>query len=195
MSKKILVKLLKKLSIKYNLARSFKSNIHFIWVPKCAGTSVYNMLNKSCNMVLLHTNDNIKLYSGYGNVTFGHYTYKSLIDNDIFDENKINNFKTFAICRSPYTRVVSLYNYFCKVQNYQFTFDYFVNHLSEIDKPGFFNTKNLSQANPQMNWLELNNKTFVRNILRIEEINDLNLFLCKKLGLNNTVQLKTKYIL
>lgn len=95
----------------------------FIHVPKCAGTSMKNAL-KSCGFRLTHVDvqpDDIR--SGfYKNGTAARM--RKHIDPDLWQRSM-----KFAVCRNPYDRLVSGWN-FCRKQGHlDVPFDYFVRNL------------------------------------------------------------------
>ena len=131
----------------------------FIWIPKTAGTSLYDAL-AAVGCPKLKTPELAKLaFSGKGVVTFGHMSYKMLIDrgyvSDKFDKDSMK----FTFVRNPFSRAVSLYYYvqrYITTYNRKPTFLEFLELLDTglYDSVGLYNVKNLSQCNPQARWLE-----------------------------------------
>jgi len=79
----------------------------FIWIPKTGGTSVYNVLSKKDKEFRKHkfSKHREKIEKG----THGHDYVKA-----IYTDEELENFYKFTVVRNPYTRLVSLYNFFRK---------------------------------------------------------------------------------
>ena len=131
-------------------------NSVFIWIPKSAGTSVYEMLGAP---PLLKTEHLIR--SRFANkdlVTFGHVDYGQLLrENYVSSEFDRTAYK-FAFCRNPYARMVSLYFYSQRVGRLstEISFLEFCRQLADqsCEPIGLYNSEGLSQCNPQCCWLE-----------------------------------------
>lgn len=103
--------------------------ITFIWIPKCAGTTINKYFN------LDHQVGNGCFEYNFNNkrsVTFGHADIniikKKKIMSNIFYQN---SFK-FCVVRNPYDRVVSLFHYL--KLNKKYSFDNWVKYLYENKK-------------------------------------------------------------
>ncbi len=83
-------------------------DVVFIWIPKSAGTSIYNAIHAR----KFKTIEKVKYrFCGKGIVTFGHMSYAELLRQGYISEKfDARSFK-FAIVRDPYDRAVSLYEY------------------------------------------------------------------------------------
>lgn len=134
---------------------------YFIHIPKNAGTSIINQFFKLGNKIGTHYNINY---------------YPINIRK-----------KTFAICRNPYTRLVSCYNYFKMKKSYwhsndgstpyglhelydycnKNTFDIFVKDLCIYNK--FTNNIHIL---PQYKWIITPNNEIISKIIKIENINE-----------------------
>jgi len=158
------------LKIKYLLNKTKDKNINFIWIPKTAGSSMYAWLNKEIDMVKLHRKKRIKAFSNYGTVTFSHYSYKSLLQHNIINSEFHKNSYKFAIIRNPYERANSLFKYLRKMGFHDCNkFNDFLNLCINPEDIGFYNVKNLSQTNKQVDWLFNNGKLICDDIFKIEE--------------------------
>jgi hypothetical protein len=131
----------------------------FIWIPKNAGTSVYEMLHRN-GLVKLKTPRSVRLsFRNRGRVTFGHIDIASLVELGFVSPAFIENAFKFALARDPYARAVSLYRYLSAtvMRNWHErpNFREFLKLLAErhYDRIGLYNDRGLSQANPQVEWL------------------------------------------
>lgn len=95
----------------------------FIHVPKCAGTSVKSVLRQwGFKLILLDVQvDDVK--SGF----YKHGT-AARMHRHIEPAQWARSFK-FAVCRNPYDRLFSGWNYARKKAGVQVSFEYFVRHL------------------------------------------------------------------
>ena len=132
----------------------------FIWIPKSAGTSLFDSLSDEGCQKLKSLELVKKRFSQRGLVTFGHMDYRGLIDagyiSSAFDERA----KKFALTRDPYARAVSLYLYI-RDRHKMFegwrktpSFREFLEMIDRghYDSIGLYNVRGLSQANPQVAW-------------------------------------------
>jgi hypothetical protein len=132
----------------------------FIWIPKNAGTSVYKMLRPH-GLVKLRTTRSARLcFRNSGRVTFGHMAIESLVDLDLVSRDFVDRAFKFAFSRDPYARAASLYRYLLDthvLRNWheQPTFGEFLRLIADglYDRIGAYNSRGLSQCNPQVEWL------------------------------------------
>jgi hypothetical protein len=143
--------------------RSWHSASHpdsiFIWIPKNAGTSVFTALHAH-GMIKLKSPENVARYfRNSGRVTFGHMAVKPLVADGLVSPQFIRSAFKFAIVRNPYARAVSLYRYLLGplLSNWREppSFADFLGILADgrYDKIGPYNSRGLSQCNPQSEWL------------------------------------------
>lgn len=85
--------------------------IRFIHIKKNGGTSVYKFLRKNSIEVMCGQGTN------FGKVTNQHIPALHYIKEDSWK---------FCVCRNPYTRTVSFYNWILRMKKYNFTFEEFV---------------------------------------------------------------------
>ena len=76
----------------------------FIHIPKNAGTSVCNYLDKKDNNVILKCNS-LKQDIDIEDVHLNHYTYLEIINCNIIDN--YNEYTFFAVVRNPYYKLLS----------------------------------------------------------------------------------------
>ncbi len=149
-------------------------NAIFVWIPKTAGTTIYNAL-RTAGCVKLKTPELAKrAFSGQGIVTFAHLNYSLLVKEGYIDPGFDENSIKFAFVRNPYRRAVSLYFYtqrYITTYNKKPSFLEFLELLSTgfYDSVGLYNVKNLSQCNPQVRWLDGLKMDFIGKVEEIEK--------------------------
>lgn len=126
----------------------------FLWVPKAAGTSVFEWLATEIGMKKLRDQRDFRVFPNRGAVTFGHVHYLSLRSagyvNDAYHAESVR----FTVVRNPYERIVSLYGYLQRHRNYSDDFGTFLYKVEcELPSIGLYNVAGLSQANRQLDWL------------------------------------------
>lgn len=147
-----------------------RKNAVFIWIPKTAGTSLFSILNapKLKNLHRLKYR-----FTGKGVVTFGHMDYARLIKEGYVSPSFDASAFKFAIVRNPYARAVSLYSYLKRVGKLptEQTFLTFCRGLRDegCEPIGLFNTRLLSQCNPQVRWTENVEIQFIGKLESLDE--------------------------
>lgn len=159
--------------LKNQIQFSNGSNLLFIWIPKSAGTSLYTWLNRELGMVKLKEKEDI--VGGFpqcGPVTFGHMDYYQLLEKGFVSEHFHKNAFKFAISRNPFDRSISLYSYLRKLGHFDMSFAAFLEMLENGVEPiGLYNTKGLSQANPQVKWItNPSGQLIVDRIFKLQEL-------------------------
>lgn len=137
------------------------SNGLFIWIPKTAGTSVFEML-RTCGFVKLKSVEDARRYfSGRGRVTFGHMSMSDLLDQGVVGRDFIDSAFVFTVVRNPYARAVSCFNHLNKrgyFSEWKRIPDF--TEFLKIIQSGFFervgprNNRGLAFCNPQSEWLK-----------------------------------------
>lgn len=167
-----------------------RNNILFIWVPKNAGTSIFKLFEPYGCKKYKSIQKTVPKFPGHGFATFGHISIPSLINQKILSKDFVNKAFVFAFVRNPYDRLVSLYYYKGKVRKQfkHYTFENFCDLIlsKEIPPIGYYNTRGLSQANPQYHWLfDKKGNPFFDFLGRVENIQtDINA-LCNAFGLEH----------
>jgi len=164
----------------YFISRS-QPNLLFIWIPKSAGTSIYNAIGAR----KFKTVEKIKhRFCGRGIVTFGHMDYSKLVTEGYIPKKFDENAFKFAIVRDPYDRAVSLYVYLKnrkKLDPDNLSFLDFLRKLNDhgIDPIGLYNFQGLSHCNPQVRWLENIKIDFIGRFESLEhDMNSIQSKLC-----------------
>lgn len=157
-----------------NRIKCFNSpNLLFIWIPKAAGTSIYTWLNEELGMMKLK--DKLSIIGAFpqgGPVTFGHMDYCQLLERGIISEHfHVSAFK-FAVSRNPFDRCISLYSYLRMQGRINVSFSGFLELLETGFEPiGMYNSRGLSQANPQVRWITNHSgKIIVDKIFKVENL-------------------------
>lgn len=150
----------------------------FIWVPKAAGTSVFDMLSHSVGMtkhnvvpdILQKSDDELAKLNA---VTFGHLTTDSLIDLGVLDSRQLEAAFTFGFVRDPFKRVASLFSYLRRQRAIPnvWSMDRFLKAI-EAEKPraGLWNVVGLSQAAPMVDWMRPSKWKGPDLVLRFEDM-------------------------
>lgn len=167
------------------LAFSGAPNVVFIWIPKCAGTSVFAWLSRELHMMKLK--DAISVSGGFpqfGPVTFGHMDYKILLEHGLIRTEFDRNAFKFAVCRNPFDRAVSLHSYLQARGRCNSSFSEFLEMLEGgFDPIGSYNSRGLSQANPQVSWVKSDSGGWiVDKVYKVENLDSMSTELSRMLG-------------
>lgn len=133
------------------------ANAIFIWIPKNGGTSVFDALKRGADFSRFkRIKDLRKGFDQCGRVTFGHMDYRGLVKSGNVDIDYFDKAFKFGFVRDPYTRAVSLFLYLKKEGRVNSKISYlsFCKLLisGSIEMIGLYNSKGLSQCNPQVTW-------------------------------------------
>ena len=169
--------------------------IMFVHINKTGGSSIVRALNMlqvhlSVDLIFsdqIEKDDQFKIWEGW---KLGKRRTTYNWDELINIKNYWNDYTKFSIVRNPWDRVVSDF-FYCKKENYvpkEFTFK------EEV----IYNKDNKERwKQPCYDWLTLNGKMAVENILRFENLNDDFQKMCSQLDLPTTIKLphlnKTKH--
>jgi len=152
---------------------SRKHKFIFIHVPKNAGTSVQNALLNYSNYACRFQNTQLMYYfkklvgNNYYLTTFGKHIPVSDLKSII--GKKWDNYRSFAVCRNPYDRLVSRYHYFKHVdgsyENRKFkSFSSFKEHVMSLNDKTW---------NDLQTWyISSDGKIGVDHLLRFESLED-----------------------
>jgi hypothetical protein len=138
-------------------ARGTKDAV-FIWIPRTAGTSIWTMLESNGCPKLKDTYAIKHCFAERGLVTFGHVSYRYLLESGLVTPEFDRRAFKFTFVRNPFDRAVSLFH-FLKRQRYlhaNVSFRTFAGLLEDkaFDPVGPYNLRGLSQCNCQTDWLK-----------------------------------------
>ena len=152
------------------------TNILFNWIPKSAGTSIFSFLDDKFGALKITSLSQVRNFKQQGCVTFGHLSYFHLRVLKLVQDSFHDNSFKFSFVRCPYSRSVSLYNYWIseKRMSSSVNFKEFMKAVHLKRPPiGLYNVVGLSQTNPQADWLVSGNgKTFVDKIYKLENLEE-----------------------
>lgn len=161
----------------------------FVWLPKCAGTSINNVLAK--NGGVKQTNSPLERFSNTGIITFGHVSIPCLLEKGIIEPGYFKRAFKFAFVRNPFDRLVSLFHYKKRFKDSgipaAMTFWEFCHVIEQGDYPpvGLYNVSGLSQCNPMLDWLkDEKGRIFLDFVGRYENLKPDFLKVCGILGIN-----------
>jgi hypothetical protein len=147
----------------------------FIWVPKCAGTSIFNVLEKHGCLKLKYLPHALR-FQNKGSVTFGHISVESLEERRIVSQQYLDRAFKFGFARNPWSRMVSLWSYLSKagIPRKDISFEEFLEMVvAGVPPVGPYNRKGLSQTRPVSEWLQEGLVDFVGRVERPEDFEDL----------------------
>lgn len=136
-------------------------NVFFLWLPKCAGTSIRNHLQHFYPGNFGHYNNNqdtprTPFVSDFRCATCYHSHVPSLIETGFIPKRWIEGAFIFAFVRNPWHRMVSLYHYLIRMAySVPDTFERFIEQVAAADypRPGKLNLLGYYQANRLTDWL------------------------------------------
>lgn len=149
-------------------------DILFVWIPKVAGTSVYNTMRDCFGMDKLKKIPEARWFRNKGPVTFGHMCINSLLSVGYISQDYYDSAYKFSFVRDPYARSVSLFNYLKQIGKLSehVKFREFLELIhQERCNIGLYNVRGLSQSNPQTDWLIGDDGKFL-----VDEIFDIGQF-------------------
>ena len=175
-----------------------RRDVLFLWVPKCAGMSIYRTLVKyGCDEE--RWDRPMEPFSNRGIVTFGHVDVMSLLEQGLLSRRFFDRAFKFAFVRNPYDRMVSLFFYLKKVLRPEvpeaMTFPEFCLAVEREAGPqvGLYNYQGLSQCNPMLSWLtDRNGKIIADFIGRHENLEQDFQHVCRQIGIKETIPHENK---
>ena len=126
----------------------------FIWIPKTAGTSLFEVLREHHSFRLYL--DDYRKFDNKGNVSFGHLSVQDLLHCGVISREYWNGTDVFCVVRNPYDRFRSLWLDYKRSKRItedttlrQFAWG--MKHMGM--RPGLHNAKDFSQCAPQCLWV------------------------------------------
>lgn len=148
----------------------------FVWVPKCAGTSIYSLL-KARGCPAERWDRPLDPFDNRGFITFGHVSVPALRDRGVVSPEYFRRAFKFGFVRNPFDRLVSLYFYLRKIQCAEVPadlgFDGFCHKIALGQHPpvGLYNYRGLNQCNPMADWFtDVDGRLFVDDWGRYENL-------------------------
>ena len=151
----------------------------FIWVPKCAGTSIFSVLEQH-GCLKLKFMAHARRFKNEGSVTFGHMGLESLVEGRVVTRAYLSRAFKFGFVRNPWSRMVSLWSYLTKagIPRKGVGFENFLEMVAAGVAPvGPYNRKGLSQTRPASEWLQEDSVDFIGQVERPEDFEALGRYL------------------
>lgn len=148
-----------------------QQNSVFIWIPKNAGSSFFNLYREYGNAVKCKTPHLAKYrFPQKGHVTFGHMDYYELVSSGYVTREFDRSAYKFCFSRDPFARAVSLF-FYLNGETSELTFlDFCRNLAANGAYPiGLYNRRRNSQCNPQVRWIENFSLDFVGRVETLAE--------------------------
>jgi hypothetical protein len=175
-----------------------KQDVLFLWVPKCAGTSVYATLVKY-GCIEKRWETPLEKFDNRGVSTFGHVDVLQLIEKGVVSREYFDRAFKFAFVRNPFDRLVSLYFYLKKSKNEdvpeEMPFAAFCRRVAggEIPPVGLHNSLGLSQCNPMSRWLADGSGRLLPDFVgRHENIDEDFGKVCSRIGIDEEIPHKNR---
>jgi hypothetical protein len=177
----------------FRLLTGLQRDVLFVWVPKCAGTSIYTTLVKY-GCAKERWGDPLQPFDNRGMVTFGHVDVLQLAQAGIIERAYFERAFKFAFVRNPFDRAVSLYRYLRRIRNEavppETTFSEFCESVGGGDYPpvGLYNYRGLNQCNPIVRWLtDSSGKLIVDFVGRYENLEADFQEACRRIGIREPI--------
>ena len=161
----------------------------FLWVPKCAGMSVYRALVPH-GCIENRWDTPLEPFANRGIATFGHVDVRQLIERGVVTRAYFDRALKFAFVRNPFDRLVSLFVYLKRIKcddvPDDMTFEAFCWKVERREHPpvGLYNYRGLNQCNPMCDWLTDANGDLVADFVgRYESVTDDFRAVCDRLGI------------
>ncbi|WP_092465410.1 hypothetical protein [Donghicola eburneus] len=133
-------------------------------------------------------------FPNFGRVTFGHVHYGALLNKGIVSNEFDKQAYKFCIVRNPYARAFSLYSYLSAppISLFEGSFLDFILSVREGCEPvGPYNSKGLSIANPQSDWVfDEEGRRLVNDVFSINDLSGLEDSIRTRFAVKKDVTLK-----
>jgi hypothetical protein len=147
----------------------------FIWVPKCAGTSIFSVLEQY-GCLKLKTMGQARQFQNEGSVTFGHMSLEAVVERGVVTQEYLDRAFKFGFVRNPWSRMVSLWSYLTKagIPRKGVEFEEFLEMVAAGVPPvGPYNRQGLSQTRTMSEWLQEGSVDFIGQVERQEDFEAL----------------------
>ena len=154
-------------------------DFYFIWVPKCAGTTVFQALHESTGMLKIKSpklvRQNLGRLSSMRSLTTGHMEPDILINLGISSAGNLNQANSIGIVRNPFNRVFSLFSHFNRLSRFAPKIS-LIDFLRGVERDGHrlgpWNSSGVSAAQPMVRWLKPALWDGPKTILRFENLHE-----------------------
>lgn len=160
----------------------------FVWIPKTAGTSIANVLSKSCLMTSPESCADIRSFDGSGGLTTKHRSVSKLIRLGILDSDVYETCFKFSFVRNPWDRFVSLFHYWQRVPSTRRmcpkSFADACKMISSMHfgRIGVVDIGRFRIGQPQSNWLFDDSRLLVDFVGRYNTLNEDFSHVCRVIG-------------
>jgi len=159
------------------------NRVIFIHIPKCAGSSVEYYFGVKPFDWKTPNYENLTGWCPKRKIHLHHATAKQLLELDLINEKTWKEYTKFTIVRNPWSRVVSDYLWMLKDCGIHDSFENFILKKGKF-KHILNDSENMSyrgdHITTQLDFISINNKIVVDNILKFENIkSEFPLFLKK----------------
>ena len=168
-----------------------KLKIIFIHIPKCAGTSISNLLFETRE--LKWREPNYEIHYGWcpkRKIHMQHATPKQLLELGLIEESTWNNYTKFTVVRNPWSRAESDYQWIRRTRKIR---DSFENYITRSGKFKAILTDNSTKnyrgdhLNKQVSYLDTETINNFDRVMRFESIQTEMKLLLNDLGLHHQV--------
>lgn len=168
----------------------------YLHIPKCGGTAITKWLSSDprVNLMALYSGRNIEcslLEINGSHITFGHINVDSIVErypNLVFDNGGVF---TYATVREPLSRFLSLYHYLIRNNTIpKLSVIDFIRYIERYARPsGVLNSFYISQALPQVYWLNCTSLSDINLIGRIEDLSSFVAAVKSRFGIDTEPQI------
>ena len=166
----------------------------FTHVPKCGGTSLHRWLAKEIGLVKLNSLPLLESATRSAvplkHVSFGHLSIEAMLEKKLVTLGQLERLFCFSIVRNPYSRALSLFAHFQKINQLPETWslnNFLLLLVRSRPMNGLFNLARFSQAAPQVSWLGGERWPGPDLLVQVEKPHELETTLAEKFGVRGTI--------